>query len=116
MGHVHSTNDAGLVKPVKIVRSVFLRGFVNMWWTSPLHLLSGSSLFLPKISSQDRILQRTVEQVSRCSGDADRRKVGGCAGIVFQDGTQKWTLMQISDFPVPQVVDKLVEVFTVSLT
>ena len=59
--------------------------------------------FVPKISSQDRILQRTVEHVSRCSGDADRRTGGGCADIVFQDRIQQRTLMPISDIPVPQV-------------
>ena len=77
------------------------------------------SLFVvPKRPSQDRILQCTVEQVIRCSGD-DRRTVGGCVDIVSQDivsqdRTQQRTLMQISDLPVPQVVMELVKVFTVS--
>ena len=47
----------------------------------------GQLFVVPKISSQDRVLQCTVEQVSRCSGDADRGTVGGCADIVFQDRT-----------------------------
>ena len=72
----------------------------------------GQLFVVPKISSQDRILQRTVEQVSRCSGDADRKAVGGCADIVFQDTVQQRTLMHISDIPVPQVMEEQVEVFT----
>ena len=54
-----------------------------------------------KFSSQDRILQCTVEQISCCSGDADRAE-----GRVSSE--------QSSDIPVPQVVEELVEVFTVS--
>ena len=42
-------------------------------------------------------------------GDADRRTVGGCADIVFQDRIQQRTLMQMSDIPVPQVVEALLE-------
>ena len=74
-----------------VLRNVFVRGFVNVWWTSPFHQSSGSSLLCPKISHQDRILQRTVEQVSRCDGT-----VGESADIVFQDRTQQRTVMKIS--------------------
>ena len=83
-----------------------------MWWTSPFHESWGRSFVVPKISSQDRILQRAVEQVSRCSCDADRRTLGRCADTAFQDRTQQRTLMQIPDITVPQVVEELVEVFT----
>ena len=50
-----------------------------------------------------RILQCTVEQISRCSSDVHSRTVGRC---------QQRTPEQIVDIPVPQVVPKLVEVFT----
>ena len=50
-----------------------------------------------------------MEQISR---DADRRTVGRSADVV-QDRIQQRTLEQISDTPVPQVMEELVEVFTV---
>ena len=65
-----------------------------------------------KISSQDRTLQRIVEQNSCCCGDVDRGTVGGCANIVIQDRIQQRSLMQISDVPFPQEEEELVDVFT----
>ena len=50
-----------------------------------------------------------MEQISR---DADRRTVGRSADVI-QDRIQQRTLEQISDTPVPQVTEELVEVFTV---
>ena len=73
----------------------------------------GQLFVVPKISSQDRILQRTVEQISRCFGDTDRRTVGGCVDIVFQDRSQQRTLIQISDISVSQAVKELLEIFKV---
>ena len=82
-----------------------------MWWTSPFHKSPSSPLSYPR-SKPGRILQCTVEQIYRCSSDTDRRKAGRCADIVFQDRTQQPILQQISDIPVQQVVEELVEVFT----
>ena len=39
----------------------------------------GQLFAVPKNSSQDRTLQRTVEQISRCSSAADDRTVGESA-------------------------------------
>ena len=50
-----------------------------------------------------------MEQISR---DADRRSVGRSADVI-QDRIQQRSLEQISDTPVPHVMEELVEVFTV---
>ena len=72
------------------LRSVFLRLSQHMVDVS-IPQVFGQHFVVPNISSQDRILQCTVEQVSRCCGDADRRPVGGCADTVFQDRIQQRT-------------------------
>ena len=49
--NAYSTRNGGIVVAFKIVSLgsyVFLRGFVDMWWTSPFHKSSGTSLSCPR--------------------------------------------------------------------
>ena len=97
-------------RPSKLsLGNVFLRGFVNMWRTYLFHKLSESSLFSPRSQAKtescsvswNRFLEVLVTLIVEHLVDVPT----SCFKTELSSG-----LMQVSDNPVPLVVEELVEV------
>ena len=82
--------------------SVFLRGIVNMWWTSPFYKSSCSSLLCPRSQAKTESWSVPWNSFLAVPVTLIVEQFGGCADIVFQDRTQQRTLM-------PQVVEELLD-------
>ena len=75
-GYVHSTSCVGIVKAVKIVSQERISEWIfDHVVDVSVPQVVGQLFVVPKISGQDRILQRTMEHISRCSSAADDRTV-----------------------------------------
>ena len=70
----------------------------------------GQVLEVPKISSQDRDLHGTVEQILGVLVPEMTKQLVEMPETVSRDGVQQRTVEQIVDAPVPQAVEELAEV------
>ena len=70
---------------------------------------------VPKISSQDGILQDAVEQIPDVPVPEMVQQLVNLPKTVSEDGIQQRTVERIADIPVPQVVEELVEVFKLQI-
>ena len=70
---------------------------------------------VPKISSRDRIVQCTVEQILDVPVREMVKQLVEVPKTISQDRIQQRNVEQIVDVSVPQVVEELVEVFTCSI-